>query len=254
MILRAILGWIELMLVFMADTIGDRYRRTRLAVLIAIGEPIGVIAVFSLTHSLISPVPPFGSSTVLFFATGILPFYLFFHVSWRLRSWDWLRRLPRMTEFDLLVVHVLDEILTKVIIILLCAFGLWVLDVPDAWPNDPLVCLLALFVGSAIGIAVGLINAVIFAFFYAWPYIYAIVIRGFLAFSGVLFVVDWMPVPLREVAAYNPIAHYITLYRAGYYQNYPSATLDMQFLLLTTTGMLALSAIFLLGTRAWRTR
>jgi capsular polysaccharide transport system permease protein len=238
----------------MAASFGDRYRRTKLAAFVAIGEPLGVIAVFAITHSLISQTPPYGSSDMLFFSTGILPFYLFFHVSWRLRSWDWLRRLPRMTEFDLLCIHVLDEFLTKVIIIALCAIGLWLFGVSEAVPQDPLTCLLALSIITAMGVAVGLMNAVISAFFFAWLYIYAIVIRGWLAFSGVLFVVDWTPPPMREVASYNPLAHAIILYRLGYYGSYPSATLDMQYLLLSTAAMLAMAVFALVATRQWRTR
>ena len=159
-----------------------------------------------------------------------------------------------MTEFDLLCVHVLDEYLTKVIIIVLCGLGLWLWNVEEAIPSDPLLCLFALLIIAAMGISVGLINAVISAFFFAWLYIYAIVIRGWLAFSGVLFVVDWMPIKLREIAEYNPLTHAIILYRVGYYGTFPSGSLDLQFLLVSTGVMLALAVVLLLSTKRWRTQ
>jgi ABC-type polysaccharide/polyol phosphate export permease len=252
--ISATLRWLDTLLLLMVETFGDRYRRTKLAAFVAIGEPLGVIAVFALTHSLISSTPPFGTSNMLFFSTGILSFYLFFHISWRLRSWDWLRRLPRTTEFDLLLVNVFDELITKIVIIVICAVGLWLWGVSEAIPNDPLLCLLALGIIAMMGIAVGLINAVISAFFFAWLYIYAIVIRGWLAFSGVLFVVDWMPPQLREVAWYNPLAHAITLYRVGYYRGYPHASLDMQYLVVSTACMLVVALTALTVTKQWRTR
>ncbi len=41
-------------------------------------------------------------------------------------------------------------------------------------------------------------------------------IRGWMAFSGVLFVVDNMPPNLRDIALWNPITHAITYFRIGY--------------------------------------
>jgi len=250
--LGAFFAWSQTILLLMAESFGDRYRRTKLSVLVAIGEPLGVIGVFSLTHSLVSVQPPFGPSNLLFFSTGILPFYLFFHISWRLRSWDRLRRFPRASEFDLLCVQVFDEYLTKIVIIAIVAVGLWLWGIGAAIPRDPLECLLALVVISLLGIAVGLLNAVISAFFFAWLYIYAIMIRGWLAFSGVLFVVDRMPPMFREIAVYNPLAHAITLYRTGYYSGYPHSSLDMSYLLSCTGGLLAFATLSLMATRSWR--
>jgi capsular polysaccharide transport system permease protein len=249
---HALLRWLGSIFFLMAESFGDRYRRTRLSAFIAIAEPLGIIAIFSLVHSLMTPRPPFGTSDILFFSTGILPFYLFFHISWRLRSWDLLRRLPHTTEFDLLLVQVFDEYLTKIIIIAICGVALWLNGTEEAIPQDPLQCLMALWVIAAMGIAVGFINAVISAFFFVWLYIYAVLIRGWLAFSGVLFVLDWTPPALREIALFNPLAHGIIYYRAGYYHGYPQLSLDIQFMLLTTTGLLFFSIVALLSTRPYR--
>jgi capsular polysaccharide transport system permease protein len=250
---RAFLGWANFIIFLMAESIGDRFRRTKLGLFVAIAEPLGIIALFAAMHSLTSSKPPFGTSYILFFATGILPFYLCFHVSWRLRSWDSLRRLPRVTEFDLLIVRVFNEYLLKVIIIAICGVALWLNGTAEAIPRDPLQCLLALCVFAAIGIALGFINAVISAFFFAWLYIYALLMRAWMAFSGVLFVLDWMPPDFRNIAVWNPLAHAITYYRAGYYTGFPQAFLDMKYMLLTTTAILVLSIVALLSTRPYRT-
>ena len=248
----AFASWAVTIIFMMGETFGNRYRRSKLAIFLAIGEPLGVIAIFAGTHSLVSSRPPFGTSEILFFATGILPFYLFFHVSWRMRSWDHLRRLPRMTEVDLFLIHVLDEYLTKVVIIILVAFALRLNGTAQAIPEDPLTCLLALVIIATQGAAVGLINAVIAGFFFSWLYIYALVIRGWMAFSGVLFVVDYMPPRLRDIAVWNPITHAITYFRVGYYPNYPHQTLELEYLLWTTAGLFFLSIVAILSTRKLR--
>jgi capsular polysaccharide transport system permease protein len=244
--------WCATLLLLMAENFGNRYKRSRLAAVIAIVEPLGIIAIFSLVHSLITIRPPFGTSHMLFFSTGILPYYLFFHTSWTMRNWDNLRRLPRTTEVDLLLSHLLDEFLVKLIIIAICYTGLWLWDVKDAFPRDPGQCLLALAVIAVFGVGVGLINAVIAGFFFAWLYIYAVMIRGWMAFSGVLFVADWMPPLLREIAVYNPITHAITWYRAGHYVGYPTLTLDLDYLLVCTAASVALGVLTLNSTRRWR--
>lgn len=247
------LSWGANLIFMMGTSFGERYRRSKLSILLAIGEPLGVIAVFAGTHSLITSGAPFGPSVILFFATGILPFYLFFHISWRMRAWDRLRRLPRVTEVDLFLIHVLDELLTKVIIIIILGFVIWLTGIEQAIPQDPLRCLLALLIISVQGAAVGLLNAVIAGFFFAWLYIYAILIRGWMAFSGVLFVVDYMPPALREIAIWNPITHAITYFRYGYFADYPHRTLDMEYLLWSTAGLFFFAIIAIVSTRPYRT-
>ena len=244
--------WLRLIALLMAKSFGDRYRRTSWPVLIAIAEPLGVVFVFAGTQSLLAHAPPFGSSSVLFFATGILPFYLFFHVSWRLRSWDYFLRLPNSTDLDLVIAHTLDEVITKVVIIGIVAFSLWLWDVPNAIPIDPIQCIAALLIISVVGIGVGLVNAAISAFFFPWLYIYAVLVRAWMAFSGVLFVVDRMPPAIRDLAFYNPLAHAITFFRAGYYVNYPSKTLDMEFLLLSSAGIAFFGLVSIASTSRWR--
>jgi capsular polysaccharide transport system permease protein len=244
--------WCSVMLLLTLESIGFRHRRTRLSAALAVLEPIGIIAIFSVSHSLTSMVPPFGSSTILFFTTGIIPFYLFFHVSWRARSWDYIQPMPRVTRFDQLTSHVFGEILTKVAILTICSTGLLLNGNEQAIPARPADCLLALLSLAGMGVGVGIVSAVISSFFHAWIYIYAVAMRAWIVFSGVLFVVDWMPTPLREVAVLNPLSHAITWYRSGQYENYPTHTLDLNYLFIWTVGIVAFGLLAENSTRQWR--
>jgi capsular polysaccharide transport system permease protein len=235
-----------------AENVGERYRRSRLAFALAILEPLGVVALFTLVHSLTVVRPPFGSSTTLFYATGILPFYLFFHVSWRMRAWDRLRRFPNTSSAELMISHLIPEFLVKFFIIFLLIVWLALAGNDDAIPMHPLTCLAALFLLVCLGLAVGFINSVIGSFFVTWLYIYPLLMRAWMALSGVLFVVDRQPVLQRELASWIPITHAVTLYRTGQYIGYPAMTLDLNFLLMCTGGALLLSFLLQTSTKEWR--
>jgi capsular polysaccharide transport system permease protein len=244
--------WLVRILLLVGENFGDRQKRMRLSVIFAVLEPFGVIAVFALAHSLIFHRPQFGSSTILFLATGILPFYLFIHVSWRTRAWDTMRLLPHTNQFDMIVSYVLGELLTKLIIIFVASVGLWLWEIPDAIPVQPIVCLAALCVLGLLGAGIGLLNAVVIAFFPPWSYFYAIALRGLMVFSGVLYVADRMPPSMREFIAMNPLSHAIIYYRTGHYLNYPALTLDIPYLLVSTALVLAFGVLILDATRKWR--
>jgi hypothetical protein len=50
-VVTAFFSWAVTIIFLMGETFGDRYRRSKLAMFLAIAEPIGVIAIFSATHS-----------------------------------------------------------------------------------------------------------------------------------------------------------------------------------------------------------
>lgn len=244
--------WVSKMLFLCAHNIGDRYRRTNIAAILALLEPPGVVVLFALSHTLLGGTPPFGQSMVLFYASGIIPFYLFFHVSWRVRAWDYMRRLPQVNEFEFLLVQVIPEVLTKTAILVITDLGLLLFNVPDAIPAHPVRCVLALMTLAVIGTGVGLINAVISAFFFAWLYIYAVVMRAWMAFSAVMFVVDLMPANVRAISVWIPITHGITWFRAGQYNGYPVDTFNFPFLMLSTGALLLFGWVALEATQKVR--
>lgn len=245
--------WFRLISFLVADNIGSRYRRSRAGAILAILEPLGIVALFSFTHSF-GPAhrPPYGTSIVLFYASGVLPYYLFFHVSLRVRSWDTLVRLPSVTEFDLLLTQVLPEVIAKILVIVALDGVLWLSGTDEAIPRDPIACLVALAVLTVMGAAVGMINAVIFSFFAAWQLIYSILIRAMMAFSGVVFVVDMMPTTIRDIVAWIPTSHAVLLFRSGQYVGYPTMTLDISYMVWCMAGIGGMAWLLQASTREWR--
>jgi capsular polysaccharide transport system permease protein len=249
--LTAVGRWYNTLVMLMVINFGFRFRSYRLAPLLSIAEPLGVIALMSLTHVLALRHPPFGTSYILFYGTGILPFYTFFHLSLRLRSFEG-RRLPRTTEFDLILSHALNEFLLKLTVMVLCFGYLWFSGVPDAAPVNVLRCLEAMVLFIFLGVGVGLIHGVIAAFIRVWNYIFGLFFRGMLIFAGIIWVLDWMPKPLREVAVYIPLSHAVTLFRAGYYEDYPTSTLDTGYAFAWAFGTIALGVLLRSYTKPWR--
>lgn len=248
------LQWLSKLGLLSVELIGFRFRRARIASILAVGEPIAVVAFFSLVHSVIGVErPPFGTSTPLFYTTGVIPFYLFFHSSLRFRLWDYLPRFPQVNEFELAVSQLTSELISKIIILIFCCIPIYIMGSSDAVPSRTFVCLGALISLSLLGSGLGLLNAVIAGFFFPWTYIYQVLIRGWMAFSGILVVADYIPEPLRTAATWVPITHAITLFRLGQYGRYPDYTLNLQYLIWTTALCLIFGCVVESGTRRWRT-
>lgn len=228
-------NWVSKLLLLMMDNFGDRYKRSKLAGLLSILEPVGVIALISMSRFLSAAIaPPFGSSMALFIATGIIPYYIFLHVSMRIRGWDFIQRFPGVTNFDILLSQVASEVIMKTALLAALYFLFWLDEARDAFPQDPVQCMLALSCLGVLGVGIGLINVFISSWFMAWTFIYGIVARGMMLFSGIFSVLDFSPLAFRDFTAYNPVAQGISWFRYGHYQNYPTFTLDIPYLLYFT--------------------
>lgn len=244
--------WGKLLFILLADNI-PRRKRFQWGAILAIAEPFGLIGLFWLHHHFVAGQRPlFGNSALLFLTTGVLPYYLFLRIARRLRNWDVLPRWPRTTEFDLMLVHVTAELFVICSAVAICCFGFWLADVEEWFPRDVALCLRALLVIAVLGIGTGFLNATIGGFFPIWRPISSIAMRVWLLFSGVREVVDWMPLQLRDFVELNPLSHAISWYRTGYYTDYPSITLDVEYLLLWTLGLVSFGWLVMHSTRRWR--
>ena len=222
--------WLAVVVLLVKENVGLRYRRSRMGTYIAIIEPLFVVAIFAGMDSLGPPrPPPFGRSHVLFFLTGVIPYYLFFHISLRVKNLDQIQRLPGISTVTQVASLSLAELLAKAIILLTASLALYEYGFDEAIPDDIVICIGALLVITVFGTAVGVINACIVAYFYAWNYLYQIAVRVLIVFSGIPLVPDRAPEFIRNIAEWNPLAHAVTMYRVGQWSTYPAATLDHSF-------------------------
>jgi len=244
--------WFRIMFILMYEYFPGRYAVSKLGSVFAIFEPFAFIGLVALVHSTTATAPPFGTSNTLFYASGILPFYLFFHVSLRTRALERLLTVPRSTLFDVLLANIIDELLTKIYIMTLCFTTLWFYGVPDAVPNDLAGCGLALLGLILLGFSIGVFNAVVGSFFHGWHFLFAVISRTMMALSGIMTVMDTIPIQIRFLATYNPLAHAVTWFRVFFYVNYPHATLDVPYFLFASLAILTFSLLAYNYTVEWR--
>lgn len=210
-----------------------RFKKVRLSVLFAVAEPIVVIALVVLVRGYVRGMyPHYGTSVALFISSGVLPYYVFLRLSIRSRlvRYDAAHRLPMVTSTETLLASIVGEASLILLALVTWFTILWLFGVNGAIPFNPEECLIALLLFAMMGMGMGLVNAAIIRRFPMWQMIYAIPSRALLVLSGAYYVVDLLPLRVRNVLVWNPLASAIEWYRTGQYgDQYPAITLDREY-------------------------
>ncbi|MCS0494516.1 ABC transporter permease [Ancylobacter mangrovi] len=208
---------------------------SRLSYLLALLEPILQLTMMMGIFTIIGRRPDFGTSLLLFLGTGILPFFLFTHVSGRttgaIRASGLVRALALVQPLDIMLARALLETATLLIVAIMLFTFIYATGVKEALPIRPMLAIEGFAATALLAIGVGLINGVIGAFFRLWALIYGVLSRSLIFLSGVFFVPDFMPPPIRYVLSWNPLLHGLEWFRSGFYLTYPTLTLDKGYLI-----------------------
>ena len=210
-----------------------RYGRRRAGYLWGLVEPLMHIAFFYLVYKFIRMRhPPLGDSLFVFLATGLVPFIgwrnMFMRVQGGYGSNAGLLVFPSVTMMDAFVGRALLELATWILVLILIFSGMIAYGAP--FPQDVLKlvsAILALFmIAFGLGLCLGVITEFVPSIGSFWRFV-----RRFLYwFSGAFFLPDTLPAVMRDILAWNPILHGITLFREGYYFGYESKMLDVGYL------------------------
>jgi capsular polysaccharide transport system permease protein len=189
--------------------------------------------------------PALGTNFAIFYATGLLPLYLFTNVSGKVaQALSYSRSLlayPRVTVVDALVARFLLALMTHLMVAYLVLMGILMLqDTGTMLALDRIV--LGFAMGAALGLGVGLLNCVLFTAFPLWQSAWGVAMRPLLLVSGVLFLVDKLPQPWHDYFLWNPLVHIISEVRSGFYHGYspPYVSLAYVFGLALAAGALGL--------------
>nr|WP_281502946.1 ABC transporter permease [Ancylobacter crimeensis] len=208
---------------------------SRLSYLLAFVEPILQLVMMMTIFTLIGRRPDFGTSLLLFLGTGIMPFFLFTHVSGRctgaIRASGLVRALTAVQPIDIMIARALLETATLLIVAVMLFSFIYATGVREAFPIQPIVAIQGFAATALLGIGVGLINGVIGSFFRLWAVIYGVASRSLIFLSGVFFVPDLMPPGIRYVLSWNPLLHGLEWFRSGFYLTYPTLTLSKSYLI-----------------------
>lgn len=225
-----------------------RYGRTPGGYIWAVAEPLAAILFLAVGFSLVLHTPSLGTSFLLFYATGYLPFNLYQSVSLtvsRAISFSHpLLRFPAVTWADAVIARFLLNSLTGVLVIILLLGGILavidsraVLDLPKMAAASGLA--------MALGLGVGMLNCVLMGLYPLWEMVWSIITRPLFLASGIFFLYDDMPQLAQDILWYNPLIHIAGLMRAGVYPTYTPAYVNVPFVLLTSLVLLALGMVLM---------
>ena len=225
-----------------------RYGRTPGGYAWGILEPLAAILVLSLGFSLIIRTPALGSSFLLFYATGYLPFDMYQNLSNMVaRAISFSKPLlqyPAVTWVDAVLARFLLNSLTSILVSAILLTGiLTVTETQTALSLPPIVTAMAL--AMILGLGVGVLNCVLIGLFPLWELTWSIITRPLFIASGIFFLYDTMPPLAQEILWYNPLVHITGLMRTGFYPTYTAAYVNEFYVLGISLVLLAMGLILM---------
>lgn len=220
-----------------------RFGQSRIGYLWALIEPLSHVAVMCVVYWAINRRAPVGPSVVLFFITGVLPFFLFHKVALQVggavRGSQKILRMPFVSPVDMIVARAILAGLTWVVVISILVLLLLVLEVMEP-PAAPETAALAALMTFALGTGVGLVNATAMALWNSWVHVYTVATRPLYIFSAIFFSVDRIPSSLQYWLSWNPVLHAVQWFRTGFRADYDTPVLDRAYLVGWVLGSLLL--------------
>jgi capsular polysaccharide transport system permease protein len=207
-------------------------------------EPIIIIGAICLLFYMINRPPMYGSSMVLFVATGVFPVYLFIHTATGIREpvqGAHVGRYPVQLPLDAVMAHVFLRGLSSALIGVLFFAGVYWTDTRQAMPHEPVTALTSLGVIFIMGVGLGVINPVIGRLIPFWDSVWPAISRASLHFAGIYYVADYLPPDIRVYLSFNPLVHAVDWFRTAFYPFYPTLIMNRPVLLYLTLAFVFFS-------------
>ena len=242
----------RVMFAVMLRNIRTRFFGHGLGYLVAIAWPLTHILALLALASFAGRAPPFGESTVLFIATGTAPFMAFSYVSRFMQMSVLMTRpllaFPEVKVVDVLFASAILEVLSSCCVILILLVLAWFFNI-TVMPRDIVEAFYAFGAAVLLGFGVGLVVGVIALAAPIWATIYALLMIVLWATSGVAFVPDFLPEPVRSFASYQPVLQVVEWMRSAYYEGYGEGVLDRRYVLEVAVGSIFLGLLMERATR-----
>ncbi len=189
----------------------------------AILEPFGTILMLSFGFSLMLRSPSLGSSFILFYATGYLPFNMFQTLSRvtanALTFSQALLNYPTVLWIDAVAARIFLNLLTDILVAFVLLTSIVLLSgLTITLSFGPIIA--AFGSAALLGVGVGLLNGVLFGFFPAWKTIWGIITRPLFLASGVILIFEDLPPFAGNILWWNPLMHITGKMREGFYSIY----------------------------------
>lgn len=200
-----------------------RYGRSPGGYIWAVLEPLAAIIILVTGFSLIIKSPPLGSSFVLFYASGYLPFNLYqtlsLTVSRAIVFSKPLLKYPVVTWMDAILARLILNSLTSILVMYLL-FGGILLTIPTRTVLELPPLIEATLLATLLSLGVGTLNCALIGLVDVWDIVWSIITRPLFLISGVFFLYEDLPPMVQNIMWYNPLVHLIGLFRSGFYPMY----------------------------------
>ena len=176
-----------------------------------------------------------GDNLLVFIATGILPVLFFRSITIRtasaIEASKSVTAIPNVETLDFSIARSFVEFLS--FILLFSAFfalisGMKVSRYATPYNMAAIVEFLAAIYIFSFGI--GLINSFLIYIFPLWKFIWGMFSRVQIFFSAVFFIPEYMAPQIKNILSFNPIMHFVALFRTGFYPTYPTHLLSHGYL------------------------
>jgi capsular polysaccharide transport system permease protein len=207
----------------MLREMATRYGRTPGGFLWAVLEPVAAVLVLSSALSLVVHAPSLGSSFVLFYASGYLPFLLCAtlqgHVQQSLRFSRPLLGYPAVSWIDAVAARFALNLVAGLAVTGIVLAGL-AAATGDMQAIRPGAMVLSLALSALLGLGLGVLNCAALGLMPVWGQIWAVLSRPLFLVAGVIFVMEDLPPAMAGILWLTPWLHVTGLFRAGVYPGY----------------------------------
>lgn len=221
-----------------------RFGGYRLGYFWALFEPLSHIILLSLLFSAIRDRGYYDVPFPVFFATGILTFFVFQKIVITSQNSITVNRglfiYRQVKPIDSIVVRAVIEFgIVIASFLFLMWFGNWFLGY-QTFPHDPLMALLILLILFLFALGVGLITAIVGAMYEEWAKFIPALMRPLYFLSGIFFPLESIPERFHSLLLWNPLLHAVEQFRAASIEHYPVHSTSLFYVVLW-----ALPALFI---------
>lgn len=208
-----------------------RFGGYRLGLFWALIEPVMHIIVLTVLFSLIDRDGFFGVPFALFFATGIVSYFIFQKITTSaissINANFGLFAYRQVKPFDAIIVRASLELLILLsVMVFLTWIGIWFFKL-NAFPNDLFYVMVVIALLFTMSVGLALIASVVGVKYPEMAQLITMIMRPLYFISGIIFPLQAMPQEYHVYLLWNPLLHAIEQFRSGWIDGYPATETNL---------------------------
>lgn len=239
---------LRVLFAMIAREMSTKYSRGTGGYVWAVLSPVLAITVMSVVFSLMFRTPSLGSSFILFYTSGYVPFHMYAEIQGgvmsAVRQNRALMQYPAVTPMDAILARALLAFLTQTIIGTIILTGA-ILGSGSPVNLDLVPITIALLSAAWLGLAMGSVNCVLVAFFPTWERFWRVITAPLFIVSGILYTYEEAPRLFQSLLWYNPLVHVTAEMRTGIFGAYQGAFITLPYTW-SISAVLSLTGFYML--------